>query len=46
MAEAADRAGKALACRVPVADGLKVAAVVESANAAGAHTVVTAYAPV
>lgn len=46
VADAADRVEAALGCRVAVADGLELGTVVEAANAAGAHAVVTAYAPV
>jgi len=46
VADAAHRVEAALGCRVSVAHGLGVDAVVEAANAAGAEAVVTAYAPV
>jgi deoxyribodipyrimidine photo-lyase len=46
VADAAHRVEAALECRVAVANGLEVGAVVEAANAAGAEAVVTAYAPV
>jgi len=46
VADAAHRVDAALGCRVAVAHGLGVDAVVEAANAAGAEAVVTAYAPV
>ncbi len=46
VADAAHRVEAALGCRVAVAHGLGVDAVVEAANAAGAEAVVTAYAPV
>ena len=46
VADAADRVEAALGCRVAVANGLGVGAVVDAANAAGAQAVVTAYAPV
>ncbi len=46
VADAADRVAAALGCRVAVAHGLGVGAVVDAANAAGAQAVVTAYAPV
>ena len=46
VADAADRVESALGCRVAAADGLEMGAVVEAANAAGAETVVTAYASV